>query len=140
MESKAYFFPSPLRQPHTIVIAENEMQAKVEYRRISGKVADPLKVRQVIFAGEADDNEIAEVELAGNTPARKYQVFDELEFPILSYYGGELPDVNDDDPAQWDMRAVLVNEAFPWLNLTDGSELRDRLIDEMNRWEKKYQL
>jgi hypothetical protein len=134
---KAYFFAGGLREPEVIIIATNPLTAKAEFFRLSGKVKEPRRERSVLIA-EPDVVTEQRVEELGETPTRMYQVNDENEFPLLFYFGGDIPDVDNDEPALWDTLVLHVNEGVPWLFLEDGNDLRQKLIAEMNRWERKY--
>ena len=137
MTPQAFYFPGPVREPEIIVIALNECAAKVEFEKISGKIVTPKKRHAVILAC-ASAEEILRVMEKGDTPKRKYESVDPDEFPLLSYFGGNPPDI-DDHCCNWDTEACFINDALSWLHLEDGEDLRQRIDAEMRRWERKYE-
>lgn len=174
-EPTAYYFAGPLREPEIVIVANTEVEAKAEFRRIAGKVVPPKKCRPVIIASP-DIQELMDVELRGDNPKAQYAGVNEYEFPLLSHFDKVPPDWIIDpatgkvEPAgefrslpkslldlgnkptadevrlaggrvtgiEWDIEVALLNERFPWLQLEDGEGLRQRLLEECTRWERRY--
>lgn len=174
----AYYFAGPLREAEIVIVANTELEAKAEFRRIAGKVIPPKKTRPVIIASP-DIAELLSVELAGETPRSRYGVVNEEEFPLLSRYGagsirpdwvldhrtgkvrmaGEYesfpkvlldlenkPTASDVAAAggriagtKWDLEAQSLQEKMLWLGIEDGEALRERLLAECDRWERRYE-
>lgn len=174
----AYYFAGPLREAEIVIVANTELEAKAEFRRIAGKVVSPKKARPVIIASP-DIVELMNVELIGDTPRTRYGAVDEGDFPLLSHFGiggirpdwvidrrtGEVclsgeykslpktlldlqgkPTVAEVQAAggritgmKWDLEAQVLQEQMPWLGLEDGESLRQDLLQECDRWERRYE-
>ncbi len=112
-EPSAYYFAGPLREAETIIVANSELEAKAEFKRISGKVVPPRRSRPVIIASP-DIRELMEVEISGDTPRTRYGVVEELEFPLLSRYGpGSIRPDWTIDRQTGDVRVTGEYESFP---------------------------
>jgi hypothetical protein len=77
-EPFAFYFAGPLREPEIVIVANTELEAKSEFRRIAGKVAPPRRTHSVVIASP-DIQELMDTELCG--------VHGEEEFPLLSHFG-----------------------------------------------------
>lgn len=172
----AYYFAGPVREAEIVIVANTELEAKAEFKRIAGKVVSPKKARPVIVASP-DILEMMNVELIGDTPRTRYGVVDEGDFPLLSHFGigsigpdwvidrrtgrvclaGEYeslpkslldlqnkPTVAEVEAAggritgmKWDLEAQALQEQMPWLE--DGESLRQSLLQECDRWERRYE-
>lgn len=136
MEATAYFFPGALREPEIIIVAMSELAAQTEFRKISGRVLKPKKAHTVIIATPELQEMLRTMEM-GETPRRRYEVIDSWEFPLLHHYNGGTD--TSENAQQWDVEARFLNELYPHLHLEDGEDLRQRIITEMDRWERKYE-
>lgn len=136
MEATAYYFPNASRQPAIIIVATNEFAAMAEFEKISGRIWEPMKTHQVIIA-TTDLMDVLRVQQVGNTPKRPYEAVNELEFPLLAYFGGGALDTSE-TAMRWDIEAKTIQEHMPYLRIEDGEDLRQQLITEMDRWERKY--
>ena len=85
-EPKAFFFPGPLRQPEVIVVANDELEAKTEFRKLAGKTVTPRRVAPILIASP-DVQDMLRVQIEGDTPKGIFQTANEVEFPLLSFYG-----------------------------------------------------
>jgi hypothetical protein len=85
-EPSAYYFAGPLREPEIVIVAHTELEAKVAFKRISGRIIAPRKSHEVIIAS-ADLAELRSAALKGNTPKGRYVVEDDGEFPLLAHFG-----------------------------------------------------
>lgn len=85
-EPKAFYFAGPLREPEVVIVANDEIEAKAEFKKLAGKVTSPRKAHSVIIASP-DIRDMLEIRHTGDTPKAPYEATNEDEFPLLSFFG-----------------------------------------------------
>ena len=82
------------------------------------------------------DRKSGKIELAGE--------FQSLPKELLDFSGKPTQaeclamQARNENGSNWDLLVAHINEAVPWLNLSDGNDLLDRLLVECNVWERRY--
>ena len=138
---------------NTVEIAENDMDSLADYppvlearpkrgdrRRYGDADPDEFPLLQHFSRGSITpewviDRRTGKVEISGEFESFPAYFLDQSEKPSLDQVfsaGGRL-----NVGGNLDLQAEFLNEVQPWLRIEDGEDLRNRLLDEIDRYERK---